>query len=423
MTVQPITTYTDFRRLWIGETASKLGSSITSVALPLVAVTVLHATTLQVGLLAAASWLPWLLIGLPAGAWVDRLPRRPVMLACNVISMAMMASVPVAAWLGVLTVWQLLAVALLTGAANVFFTTAYQVFLPSLLPVPRLREGNARMQGSESATQVAGPGLAGLLASVLGVVNGLWADVVSFAVSTFCLLRIRERETPPVARRTTTLRREIAAGLRFVARDPYLRVLTVFGSVSNLTMVGYQSLLVIFLVRVVGLTPGVVGVLVMAMSLGGVLGALIADRVARRFGTAHGALLCQFAACPFALLIPLTGQGPRVAFVVVAGIVIGAGVVASNVIRSSWRQAYTPREMLGRVSVSMQFLNFGTIPLGAVLAGLLGDAFGIRPTMWMMTVGVALAPLILLIGPMRKHRDLPSPPAKSVATDHAAVVS
>jgi predicted MFS family arabinose efflux permease len=402
----------DFRLLWLGETTSKLGGSISGVAIPLVAITVLQASTFQVGMLMAASWLPWLLIGLPAGAWVDRLARRPLMLACNLVSMVLLLSVPVCAWLGLLTVQQLLVTALLTGSANVLFQTAYQVYLPSLVSKERLPEANAKMQGAESATHIAGPGLAGIIAGAVGVLGGVLADAASFAVSTLCLLRIRGAETGTQKRKMSLLR-DIGEGLRFVARDRYLRVFTVFGAASNLVLTGYQAILVVFLVREVGLGTGMVGALLMAMSAGGILGALCARRVAQRFGTAHGTIIALLVTSPFAMLIPMSGPGMRLGFAIAGGIVLGAGVVAGNVIKGSFRQMYTPHALLGRVTVSVQFLNYGTIPLGGLLGGALGEALGLRSTMWMMTGLVALAPLILLIGPIRSHRDLPISPVHS----------
>jgi MFS family permease len=385
-----------------------LGSTVSRVALPLVAVVTLQASTFQVSLLTAVAWLPWLLVGLPAGAWVDRLPRRPLMLVCDAISLLLLVSVPVAAWVGVLTLGQLLGVALLTGAAAVFFQTAYQVYLPDVVGHPHLAEANAKLQGSESAAQVAGPGLAGLIAQAAGAATGLVADAVSFGVSAVCLLRIGAREEPVTATtRSTTLRREIADGLRFLAADPYLRVLTIFGAMSNLALTGYQSILVVFLVRDLGVNPAGVGLLLSGMSVGGVIGAASATAIARRFGSARGLLLSELCAAPFGLLIPLAAPGPRLAFVVMGGLAIGAGVVAGNVIKSSWRQAYCPRPLLGRVIVSMQFLNYGTIPLGALLAGTLGTTLGLRPTLWIMLGGLVLATFVLLIGPLRARHDLP----------------
>ncbi|WP_308250143.1 MFS transporter [Sphaerisporangium fuscum] len=403
----------DFRLLWIGETTSGFGSSLTAIALPLVAVTTLHAGPFVVAALVAVTWLPWLVVGLPAGAWVDRLPRRPVMLACDAVSFLLFVSVPAAAWWGVLTVGHLLVVALLAGTAKVFFQTAYQAYLPTVVAHGDLREGNAKLQGSESAVQVAGPGAGGLLAQAFGTVTGLLADAVTFLVSAVCLLAIRTREAPrPRVRRATTLRREIGEGLRFTARDPYLRVLTLFGAASNLALVGYQSILVVFLVREVGVSPGAVGLLSAATGLGGVAGAAGASFLARRFGSARALIACELLGAPFALLIPLATPGPGLAFVLVGGLVVVAGVVAGNVLKSSFRQAYTPRALMGRVSVSMQFLNYGTIPLGAVLAGALGDALGTRATMWIMTGALTLTGLILLAGPLRRERDLPAAPQR-----------
>jgi predicted MFS family arabinose efflux permease len=402
----------DFRRLWIGQATSKLGSSVTSVALPLVAVATLHASTFQVALLSAAAWLPWLLIGLPIGAWVDRLPRRPVMLACDLAALLLFLSVPVAAWLGRLTFGHLLAVALGAGTASVFFQTAYQVFLPSLLDRAEVAEGNAKLQATEAAAYVGGPGLAGLITEVAGAVSALLVDAASFLVSALSLLSIRSRETRSQRERpTSTIRQEIGEGIRFVARDPYLRVLTVFGAVSNIGLIGYQAILVVFLIREVGVSPGVVGGLTAAASLGGLLGASSATALARRFGSARSLVAAELAAAPFGLLIPMTGPGVGLAFMVAGGLVISAGVAVGNVIKGSFRQTYTPHALLGRVVVSMQMVNYGTIPLGALLGGALGTVLGVRSAMWILMIGLALTGLILLVGPLARHRDLPEQPA------------
>ena len=401
----------DFRLFWFGQTTSRFGSTITTVALPLVAVTVLDASTLEIALLQAATWTPWLVIGLPAGAWVDRLPRRPVMLACDIASLLLFLSIPVAAWLHVLTVGQLLGVALGAGVAAVFFEAAYQVYLPSLAPAGHLTEGNAKLQGSEAAAQVAGPGAGGLLTQSFGAVAGMFADAVTFGVSAVCLLSLRHREPPRAAgapRRA--LGREISEGLGFLARDPYLRVLAVFGAVSNLALLGYQTILIVFLVRELHVSPGATGGIIAAMSAGGLLGAAVAGPLARRLGTAHALLLANLGAAPFALLIPLAEPGPRLALVVVGGVVVGAGVVAGNIIKGSFRQLYTPRHLLGRVLTGMQLLNYGTIPVGALLAGALGTTLGLRPTLWIMTAGLGAASTVLLVGPIRRHRELPAAP-------------
>ncbi|MEP7020025.1 MAG: MFS transporter [Pseudonocardiales bacterium] len=402
----------DFRLLWIGETTSSLGSSVTSVALPLVALTLLHAGVIAVSMLSAAAWLPWLVIGLPAGAWVDRMQRRAVLIVCDLASLLLFASVPFAAWAGVLTMTQLLVVALLSGVAKVFFSTAYRAYLPALVHGDDLVEGNSRLQGSESAAQVAGPGLGGLLAQAFGAANGLIADAVSFLVSVLCLRGIETRE-PRVEVPRRALRQEIAEGMRFVARDRLLRVFMIFGGAANLMLTGYGAITVVFLVRGVGLSSSAAGLLIATGSTGGVLGALFAPRLARRIGSARALLVCKVGTTPFGLLIPLTGQGWRLSFFVVGAMGMVAGVVAGNVISGGFMQAYCPPRLMGRITTSMQVVNFGAIPVGAVLGGLLADAAGFRPALWILFGSFVLASLILLAAPIRGDRDLPTRPAEA----------
>lgn len=409
----------DFRLLWVGETTSALGTNITRVALPLVAVVTLDATAFEVSLLTALTWLPWLLVGLPAGAWVDRLPRRPIMVICDVGSLFLLLSVPITAWLGGLTLFHLLAVALLLGTASVFFQTAYQVYLPGLVAEEHLPEANAKLQGSEAAAQIVGPGAGGLIAQVFGAVTGLIGDAITFAVSLLCLLGIRRTER--VAARQpepadTGLLHRIRTGLEFLIKDPHLRVIAVSGAVMNFALMGYQSILIVFLVRDVGLDSALVGILIAGMSVGGLVGAVIATTIGRRLGTARGMIAVNLAAGPFALLIPLTEPGPGLVLLVVGGLGAGAAIVSGNILKASFRQTYVPRHILGRVVVSMQFLNYGAIPLGALAAGTLATTLGLRPTMWLMTASVGLGALALLLGPIKGHRNFPTKPPQASTT-------
>ena len=412
-----------FRLLWTGETISQLGNAMAVVGVPLVAVTVLHASTFAVGALAAAAWLPWLVIGLPAGAWVDRWPARRVMIVCDVISAALYASVPIAAGAGVLTTWLLVAVQLAGGAASVLFMTAYQVYLPSIVAPAELIEGNTKMQGSASAAAFAGPSLAGLVAQLLGAVTALLCNAVSFLVSAACLLGARARPSRPAAgarlaaarpaaARPTTLRREIADGLMFVLRDPFLRQLSTFWAAANLALTGYAALLVVFLVRVVGLTPGSVGLLTAIPGIGGILGALVTGRITARYGTARGLLLSTLFTVPFCLLIPLTGPGPRLAFYVAGSLVACTGIAVGNIVIAAFRQSYSPPGMCGRVTATMRFLIFGTSPLGALLGGSLGTWLGVRPALWVLLGAVTLSGTLLLSPSLRGRRDLPDRPPR-----------
>ncbi len=407
-----------FRRLWIGETVSQLGNAMAVFGVPLVAVVVLHASTFVVGVLTAAGWLPWLVIGLPAGAWVDRWPARRVMIACDAVSAVLYASVPAAAWAGWLSSGLVAAVALGGGAASVLFMTAYQVYLPSLVASADLIEGNTKMQGSASAAAFAGPGLAGLVAQAAGAVTALLGNAASFVVSAACLLGIRPDAPGPApapdragARRAplrrAPLRREIAAGLSVVLRDPFLRQLSVFWAAANLALTGYTALQVVFLVRVVGLAPGVVGLLTAVPGLGGIFGALVTRRVTARFGTARGLLVATLGAAPFGLLIPLTGPGPRVACYVAGSLVLYTGLAVGNIVIAAFRQSYAPPGMCGRVTATMRFLIFGTSPAGALLAGGLGTWLGIRPALWVLLGAVAASSGLLLTRALTAGRDLP----------------
>jgi predicted MFS family arabinose efflux permease len=402
-----------FRLLWIGETISQLGNAMAVVGVPLVAVIVLHASTFAIGVLTAAAWLPWLVIGLPAGAWVDRLPARRVMIACDVISAVVYASVPAAAWAGVLTTGQIVAVQLLGGAASVLFMTAYQVYLPSLVKPDELIEGNTKMQGSASAALFAGPSLAGLVAQLLGAVTALLGNAVSFLVSAACLIRTRPAAPGPAAAprragpRPAGLRREIADGLLLVLRDPFLRQLSTFWAVANLALTGYAALLVVFLVRVIGLTPGSVGLLTAIPGIGGILGAVLTGRITAWLGTARGLLLSTLCAVPFGLLIPLTGPGLRLAFYVMGSLLAFTGIAVGNIIIAAFRQSYSPPGMCGRVTATMRFLIFGTSPIGALLGGSLGTWLGVRDALWVLLGAVALSGTLLLTRALTARRDLP----------------
>jgi len=396
-----------------------IGSSVTFVALPLVAVVSLHASTFLVTLLSASTWFPWLLFGLPAGAWVDRLSPRRVMLACDAVSFAAFASVPVCMWLGVLTITQLIAVALAAGSAAVLFSTSYQVLVPGIVAEEDLAEANAKLAGSRSVSRISGPGLAGALAELAGPATGLLADAVSFAVSFICLVRLRGHQPvkgKPDSAAAGSLARETAEGLRFVWRDPYLRAQMLFGGASNFTLTGVDALIVVFLVRNAGLGAAAVGLVMATFGIGGVLGTVIARPLARRLGTARTMTVCTIGGLPFALLLPLGHSGPRLAFVIATSLVVTAALVASSIIGASFRQSYVPAAMLGRVSSCVMTVSYSTLPAGAILAGTLATAIGIHSAMWVLTVGIAMSGLVFLTTPMCRLRELPTRPVRSSLT-------
>jgi predicted MFS family arabinose efflux permease len=402
---RPLLRDPDFRLLWIGETVSQAGSAMTVVALPLVAITVLGASPAVLGLLTACAWLPSLLISLPAGAWVDQAGRRAVMQAANVTSAALFISVPVAAWSGALTLTHLVVVAFAGGVARVFFRTAFQAYVPTVVPRARLTAANSWLSGSESASEVVGPGLAGLLAQVFGAVTAVLVDGLSFVVSALCLSRIQTAEPAGRRRDNAGLLARIRAGVRYVFRDRYLRTTALFASLGNLTQAAVQTLLLVFLIRTVGLPAGAAGLLLAGMGAGGLIGAVLAARVADRFGTARALLWAEAVTVPFGLLIPLTQAGSRLVLFLIGLTVMSAGITAGSVIVRGWRQGYVPDAMLARTGATVTVLALGAIPVGALAGGWLASTLGIREALWLLCVALILP--VLVLSPLRGRRDLP----------------
>ncbi|WP_433064342.1 MFS transporter [Dactylosporangium sp. CS-033363] len=406
----------NFALLWIGQATSAVGSAVTSVALPLVAVSTLHAGPAPVALLTAATWVPWLLIGLPAGVWVDRWPRRRTLLIADLASAAVLVAVPIAAWTGILTMPLLLAAALLAGVAGVFTSVAFNAFLPHLVGPEHLMESNARLQTTASIALVAGPGLGGLLAQAAGPVSGVLLDAGTFLVSAACLLALRAGPEPRSGHRATF---KIADGIRFIMRGRLLKTMLVVAAVTNFAMLGLTALRVIFLVRAEGVAPGTAGLAIGAGSLGAIAGAAVAAQAARRFGSARTYLVASLAAAPFVLLLPLGGPGWRLAPFVAGSVVALGGATMANVMTMTFRGTFVPGHLLGRVTAASRIFVFGTVPLGAATAGLLASAIGVRTAMWVLAALYVAAPLPLLATEARTDRDFPASPGVHGAVQEA----
>lgn len=394
-----------FRRLWLGQTVSVLGSQVTALALPLAAVLVVHASTFQVGLLTTATYTAFLGIGLPVGVWVDRLRRRPVMIGADLLRAAVLVSVPVAAALGDLTLAQLYLVALIHGAGTVFFDVAYMSYLPGLVGRERLVEGNAKLQVSQSVAQVSGPTLGGFLVGLLTAPVAFLADAASFLVSVASVITIRQPEPAPKRPEARSLRRETGEGLRFVFGHPVLRMIAGATATDNLFTSAFMAIAVVFLVRQVGLSAGLIGVLSSAAAAGGVVGAFSATWLARRMGSARIIWLALGSSAPFALLVPLTFPGPGLALYAGGAFAMSLGAIVYNVNQASFRQMLCPTRLLGRVNATMRFVVWGTLPVGGLLGGLLGGWLGNRGGLWVAVAGIALSPLWLIVSPLRGMRD------------------
>ena len=400
--------HADFRRLWIGETVSQFGSMISQLALPLVAILVVHASTFQVGLLTAVETVAFLVVGLPAGAWVDRMRIRAVLVTGDVIRAVALGSIPVAQWAGVLSIAQLYVVALVVGVSTVFFDVAYQSYLPQLVDRSALVEGNAKLQASESISQIAGPSVGGLLIQALTAPFAIVVDALSFLWSAAWITAIRTRSVKPHREPGSSLRSEIGEGLRFVMGNRLLRAIALCTGSSNLFSAMAAAVFYVLLARELGLSAGLIGLISSTSAIGGLVGSLVARPFAERVGQGQAIWLSIVLVSPCGFVAPFVERNWTLALLAAAQTVLWAGVVVYNVTQVSFRQGVCPPALLGRMNATMRFLVWGTMPIGAVLGAALGSGIGVRATLLVAAIGGALAFLPVYLSPLRRMRELPS---------------
>ncbi len=398
----------DFRRLWIGDTASQLGVALGGLAVPYLAVTVLSATEFQMGLLGTLTGLGFLIIGLPAGALIDRRRKRTVMILADLGRALLLLSLPAAWWFGILTFAQVLVVATVAGMLTVFFDVSYQSYLPFLVPRDQVVEGNSKLQASQSVSQAAGPGLGGLLIKLIGPAQVIVINAAGYLASAFALLRIRHRETPPPAADRRPLVTEISEGLKFVVKHPLLRRLIACTGISNLANSAVAALVVLYMVDHLGLSALTIGILESIAAVGGLAGALVTTRLARAIGEGPTIIVTAIAFEVFAFATPLASVLPAVPTLIVGQMLLTAAVVAYNISTVSFRQRLCPPELLGRMNASARFLVWGTMPIGAFIGGVVATHIGIVPTMWIACGVGCLALIPVLYRPLWRMRTLPS---------------
>jgi MFS family permease len=410
-----------FRFLWSATAASTFGTAVTDVALPLIAVLVFDASAFTVAALVAVEQVPWLLIGLPAGVWVDRWSRRKVLVACDVVRALLIASIPVAAVLGVLTVAQLFVVAALAGSLTVLFTVAHMAALPAIVGRDRLTAANSRLSSTVTAVDIGGRSAGGVLVQILGAPIALVVDAVSFVASALLVRRL-PADAPATAAGQAggrSFRREVAAGLRLTLGDPVFRTITTSNAVWNFCAAGQYAVTVVFLVDELRVRPAVLGVLLALGGIGGIGGALLAERLERRYGSGRawrGALLV---APVVGLLVPAATPGWGVMLFVAGSIGLTAGVAVSNVIGGSARQALCPPDLVGRMSATSRVITWGVIPLGAIAAGALASAAGTRAALWVIAVAFFVSPVLVQASPLRRLPDLRAAPSALSRTSPA----
>lgn len=399
----------DFLRFWTGESISFVGSEVTRLALPLTAVLILHATPGQMGLLAALGNLPFLFVGLMAGVWVDRMRRRSLLIATDLVSAVLLASIPASFLLGRLSIVQLYAVMLLTGTAYVVSMVAYQSFLPSLVERRLLVEGNSKLEVSSSLATVVGPGVGGLLVELLSAPVAIAVDAASFLASAMFLGSIHVQEPPPKPRgQREPAGRQILEGLRLVGSNPVLRSIVSCGTMHNFFSRMIDALYVVYLVRELGVSPLLLGTILAFGGPGALVGAIFSQAASRRFGLGKTLIAAQALTGISRILIPVAGGSLVVeaSVLMLGNFLLGVSRPIFNVNQVSLRQAITPDHLQGRVNATMRFIMWSITPLGALLGGFLASYVSIDKILWLAAAGVLLSSLWVV--PLRNLKDPPA---------------
>ena len=404
----------DFLKLWIAETVSVFGTQVTLLALPIVAASILKVSPFQFGLLATIEFLPFIILSLPAGVWVDRLRRRPILIIGDLGRAISLISIPVAYSAGVLSIWQLYVVGFINGCLTVFFDVAYQSYLPSIVERDQLVEGNSKLEITRSASQIAGPGLAGILIELLKAPFAVALDAASFVFSALFVFWIRRPEPPIEPHDEATgprpsMREEIAVGLRYVTGHRWLRSIAATTGISNFFSNVAGAILILYLVRERSFSPGMIGFAFSIGSIGFLVAALVTSRLTTIVGVGRMLVLTSFG---FSLSwLPIALAPDSLLFAAVAASVIIGGFcgVAWNINQVSLRQAITPLRMQGKMNATMRFIVWGTIPLGAISGGILGGIIGLHNTIWVAAIGSLVAFLPVALSSVRGIVQIPEP--------------
>jgi MFS family permease len=410
-----LTRHPDFLKLWTAQTISVFGSQVSALAIPLVAALILHVDPFAFALLGTIEFLPFILFTLPAGAWVDRLRRRPILISGDLGRAIALASIPLVYAINpaALTIWQLYVVGFITGTLTVFFDVADQSYLPSVVERDQLIEGNSKLQISQSAAQIAGPGIAGYLISFFRAPFAILLDSLSFVVSAFFVFLIRRPE-PPVERHVDESGKhpsffaEVRDGISFVVRNPSLRGIAAGTSTSNLFGNLGGAIVLLYIVNELKLSPEQIGLVFALGNIGALVGALTANRIAGWFGLGPTIVGSLFLGVFFPLLIAIAPVDNSIPFLVAGGMFGGLSQMVYNINQVSYRQAICPPRMQGRMNATMRFLVWGTIPIANIIGGILGSTIGLHNTLWVSAILSFIPAIFPFLSPIRRVRVMPT---------------
>ena len=401
----------DFRSLWLSQTVSQLGSAITRFALPIVAIITLEATPAQMGLLRGLEFVPFLALGLIAGAWADRFVRRPILILTDLGRFILLSSVPVMSVLGYLSIEYLYFIGLSTGILNVFFDVSCQSFLPSLVRRDQLMEGNNLLSISESAANLVGPGIAGCLVKLVAAQEAIAFDALSFLTSAVLLGLIRTPEKIQISTGRTNIWSEIGEGLRYLWKNQLLRAIALSTSTYNLFYNISMSVYIIHVTRNLGIEPNVLGILLAIGGLGTLLGSFTVQRITNTIGIGATLIGATLIGGIGAIFIPLSSSFEAFAapMLVIAGFLEGLCDVIYNINEATLRQSLMPLSLQGRTNASLRWLYWGIFPIGSLLGGMMGETIGVRNTLWIGASGTLLATAWVFFSPIRWLEKLPLP--------------
>ncbi len=405
----------DFLKLWTGETISQFGTQVSTLAIPLIAALFLKVTPFEFGLIGTIEFLPFILLSLPAGVWVDRLHRRPILIVGDIGRAIALLSIPIAYELNALTIWQLYIVGFINGCLTVFFDVSYQSYLPSLVERDEILEGNSKMEVSRSAAQLLGPGIAGFLIGILTAPVAVIIDSLSFFGSAAFVFGIRKKEPPLEPPQTAdgkhpSMRSEVSAGLNYVVNHPYLRYIAACTATSNLFSQFVFAILLLYLVQPpFNVQPEQLGLAFSIAAVGFLLGAVLANRFGKWIGVGPTIIVSAVISGPSAILVAVAPPDLIMPAAVASLFVGGFGGVVYNINQISFRQAITPPRMQGRMNATMRFIVWGTIPIGSILGGFLGGVIGLHATIWIGAIGGAFSAIPLFFAPLRSLKEMPEP--------------
>lgn len=398
-----------FLRLWGGETASQFGSQLGGLAIPVLAVTILQASEFEIGALSAAGTAAFLVVGLPAGAWVDRMLKRRVMIWADGIRALAMALVPILWIAGALEMWHLMALAIVVGVATVFFDVSYQSYVPVLVARSQIADANAKLETTSQLARIGGPALAGGLLTVLAAPFLLAGTALTYLASFFVLTTIHDREVPAPRENRRSLWVEIKEGAAFVWNQPLLRSIVACTSVSNFFSTLALTMLPLLVLRDLDLGPAVLGIATAVGSIGGLLGAALSARLARWLGEGTIIPLAAIAGGIGTLLLAAMSLAPEFAtgVFILGEFVLSFSVLVYNIAQVSFRQRICPTPLLGRMNASIRFVVWGVMPIAGLLSGLLALNIGAAAVLWIGAIGTLLAAGFVVFSPLLRLRTLP----------------